>query len=98
MTGTRFESRSSEWAGDLTVWLRAHAEDNGEQMERLRKQLRRARETDLTPRQRQILTLYYEQGMNMAQIARKIGRDRSTVSRTMKRAREKLRRCLCYAL
>ena len=35
MTGTRFESRSSEWAGDLTVWLRAHAEDNGEQMERL---------------------------------------------------------------
>ena len=64
----------------------------------LRKQLRRARETELTPRQRQILTLYYEQGMNMAQIARKIGRDRSTVSRTMKRAREKLRRCLCYAL
>ena len=49
---TRFDTRSSEWAGDLTVWLRANAPDNSEQLERLRRNLRRAREQELTPRQR----------------------------------------------
>ena len=36
MRDTRFDARSSEWIGDMTVWLRDHAEDNSEQLERLR--------------------------------------------------------------
>ena len=51
MRDTRFDARSSEWIGDMTVWLRDHAEDNSEQLERLRRGLRRAREQELTPRQ-----------------------------------------------
>ena len=94
----RFDTRSSEWAGDLTVWLRANAPDNSEQLERLRRNLRRAREQGLTPRQKQMLELYFDQGMNMPQIARALDLNRSTVSRTLRRARERLYRCLRYTL
>ena len=98
MNATRFDTRSSEWAGDMTVWLREQANDNQEQMERLRRNLRRAREQELTPRQQQVLKLRYEQNMNGAEIARMLGLNRSTVSRTIRRAQERLRRCLQYAL
>ena len=98
MRDTRFDSRSSEWIGDMTVWLRENAEDNSDQLERLRRNLRRAREQELTPRQREILALYYDRGLKMPQIARKLGINRSTVSRTVKRAKERLYRCLRYAL
>ena len=98
MRDTRFDSRSSEWIGDMTVWLRDHAEDNSDQLERLRRNRRRAREQELTPRQREILALYYDRGLKMPQIARKLGVNRSTVSRTVKRAKERLYRCLRYAL
>ena len=98
MRDTRFDSRSSEWIGDMTVWLRDHAEDNSDQLEQLRRNLRRAREQELTPRQREILALYYDRGLKMPQIARKLGVNRSTVSRTVKRAKERLYRCLRYAL
>ena len=98
MNATRFDTRSSEWAGDMTVWLREQANDNQEQMERLRRNLRRAREQELTPRQQQVLKLRYEQNMNGAEIARMLGLNRSTVSRTIRRAQKRLRRCLQYAL
>ena len=55
MNDTRFDSRSSEWVGDMTVWSRSHSADNSEQLERLRKNLRRARERELTARQREML-------------------------------------------
>ena len=88
MRDTRFDARSSEWIGDMTVWLRDHAEDNSEQLERLRRGLRRAREQ----------FLYYDRGLKMSQIAQKLGVNRSTVSRTVKRAKQRLYRCLRYAL
>ena len=69
-----------------------------DQLERLRRNLRRAREQELTPRQREILALYYDRGLKMPQIARKLGINRSTVSRAVKRAKERLYRCLRYAL
>ena len=51
MRNTRFDTRSSEWIGDMTVWLRENAEDNSEQLDRLRRNLRLAREQELTARQ-----------------------------------------------
>ena len=89
MRDTRFDTRSSEWIGDLTVWLRENAPDNREQLDRLRRNLRRAREQELTPRQKQVLELYYDQGLDL---------NRSTVSRTLRRAKDRLYRCLRYAL
>jgi RNA polymerase sigma factor (sigma-70 family) len=98
MRDTRFDTRSSEWIGDMTVWLRENAETNDEQLSRLRRNLRQARERELTARQQQVLALYYDQGMNMPQIAKELGVNRSTVSRTLRRARERLYRCLRYGL
>ena len=77
MRDTRFDARSSEWIGDMTVWLR---------------------EQELTPRQREMVFLYYDRGLKMSQIAQKLGVNRSTVSRTVKRAKQRLYRCLRYAL
>ena len=98
MRDTRFENRSSEWIGDMTVWLRANAGDNSEQMDRLRRNLRRARDQELTKRQREMVALYYDRGMTMPQIAERLGVSRSTVSRTLRRARDRLYRFLRYTL
>lgn len=91
-------SRRGEWAGDLTVWLRENAPDNTEQRERLLRGLRQAREQELTPRQKEVLALYYDQGLSMPQIAGRLGVNASTVSRTLRRAKERLYHCLRYAL
>lgn len=96
MRNTPFDTRASEFAGDLTVWLRENAEDNSEQLERLKRNLRLARKQELTPRQSQMLSMYFDQGMNMSQIARELGLNRSTVSRTLVRAKARLYRCLRY--
>lgn len=102
MRSTRYErpfgTRASEWIGDLAVWNREHAADNSERLERLRRNLRQAREQELTPRQQQLLALYYDQGMTIPQIAEELGLNRSTVSRTLQRAKARLYRCLRYSL
>ena len=98
MNATPFDTRSSEWAGDMTVWLRENADDNQEQMERLLRNLRKARVQELTAREQQMLSMRFEQNMSGAEIARELGLNRSTVSRTLRRAQERLRRCLQYAL
>ena len=98
MANRTFDTRSSEWLGDMTVWLRDNANTNSELLTRLRQNLRRARQQELTPRQQQVLTLYYDQGMNMTQIAQTLGVNCSTVSRTIRRAKRRLYRCLRYCL
>ena len=98
MNATPFDTRSSEWAGDMTVWLRENANDNQEQIERLLRNLRKARIQELTPRQQQMLEMRFEQNMSGAEIARELGLNRSTVFRTLRRAQNRLRRCLQYAL
>ena len=98
MTDTPFSTRSSEWIGDLTVYLRETGEDNALQLERLRRNLRAARERELTPRQRVIVEMHYDRGLSGREIARRLGVHPSTVSRTLSRARRRLRRCLEYAI
>ena len=98
MRDTQFDTRASEWIGDLTVWQRQNAETNDEQLARLRRNLRKARVQELTPRQQEVLALYYDQGLKMVEIARELGIDPSTVSRTLSRAKARLYRCLRYGL
>lgn len=88
---------ASGWP-DLASWERESAPDNREQLERLHRNLRLARQQALTDRQRQMLELYYDQGLTMGQIALKLNLNRSTVSRTLSRAKDKLYRCLRYSL
>ena len=51
---------------------------------------------ELTELQRQTLIAYYFQERNIPQIAAERGVNKSTVSRTLRRAEEKLRRYLKY--
>ena len=97
MNGTPFDTRASEWEGDMAAWLQKNASDNREQLERLRRNLRLARLQELTPRQQELLTLYYEEEMTIPEIAQHLEINRSTVSRTLRRARERLHHYLQYA-
>ena len=90
--------RDNEFMGDLAAWERENGQDNSEQLERLRRNLRRVRSAELTPRQAQLLHLYYDLGYSMSGIAGELGIDKSTVSRTISRGRERLKRYLQYSL
>ena len=78
--------------------------------ESMRKLMRTAREdsptaaliaaalrSELTPRQAQLVTLYYVEQHNMREIGTMLGVNPSTVCRTLQAARKKLRRCLRYS-
>ena len=55
-----------------------------------------ALEEELTPRQRQMIHLYYVEQMLMRDIARYLNVNVSTVSHTIARGRRRLQRCLRY--
>ncbi len=58
--------------------------------------VQRVIDEELTPLQRETLLAYYIQQQNIPQIAADRGVHKSTVSRTLKRAEQKLRRYLKY--
>lgn len=62
------------------------------QMQRVQRVLKE----ELTPLQRETLLAYYYQQQTIPQIAAQRGVSKSTVSRTLRRAEEKLRRYLRY--
>ena len=89
--------RNNEFWGDMAAWNRQHSEDNSDRLERLRRNLRKAREQELTARQRQMLRMYYDEGKSMTKIARLLHVNKSTVSRTIARGRNRLKKCLKYS-
>ena len=98
MATTHYESTPN---GGLSasVWAELFGEsDNREQQARLLRNLHRAMEQELTPRQHQIVELYYEKGLPVTRISDLLGVTPSTVSRTLHRAKDKLRRYLEYSL
>ena len=58
--------------------------------------VRVAMNEELTDRQRELIQLYYLENMNMTKIAGQLGISPSTVSRTLKRGRGRLRKYLKY--
>lgn len=95
MSNTRYR-RGKEYAADMAHYARQMSSDNSEEMSRLKRNLVRALREDVTAKQRLVLTMYYAQGMNMREIGEQLGVDKSTVSRTIKRGEQRLRRCLRY--
>ena len=75
--------RDNEFMGDLAAWERENGEDNSEQLERLRRNLRRVRSAELTPRQAQLLHLYYDLGYSMSGIAGELAKIHSTIMRSL---------------
>ena len=95
MPSTRYK-RGKTYAADMAVYAREMASDNSAQLGRVKKNLLRALKEDVTPRQRQMLLLYYGERMNMREMGERLGVDKSTVSRTIKRGEARLQRCLRY--
>lgn len=95
MQNTRYR-RGKNYAADMAEYARQMSTDNSCQVNRLKRNLVRCLEEDVTERQRTMLTLYYAQGLNMREIGERLGVDRSTVSRTIKRGEQRLLRCLRY--
>lgn len=91
-----FDTRSSEWIGDMAAWKKLTADTNDDQMARLKKNLTVAIQNELTPRQQQVLSMYYSEGKTVTEIADALSVSISTVSRTLTRARARLRRALQY--
>ena len=81
----------------LQNWQNEEAGTNDERMYRLRKNLMTAVD-ELTPRQKEVVSLFFFDGMKVTEIGKELGLHKSTVSRTLKRAKEKLYRYLKYSL
>lgn len=64
----------------------------GAQVQRVKRAIRR----ELTPRQREIVRLVFYEHLHQAEIARRLGLNRSTVCRTLHRAESRLRKRLEY--
>lgn len=97
MAGTRYR-RGGLYAADMAHYARMLSEENNnaEEMSRLKLALWRALHEDVTDKQREYMLLYYGEGLNMVEIGQRVGVDKSTVSRTIRRGEQTLRRCLRY--
>ncbi|MBC5788023.1 MULTISPECIES: sigma-70 family RNA polymerase sigma factor [Clostridiaceae] len=73
-------------------------ETNQELLLRLKKALFKAMEEELTPKQQQVIKLYYFQNKNTVQIARIFHNNKSTISRIRRAAVHKLKTCLQYSM
>lgn len=71
-------------------------ESNSCQHSLMIKVMRNVIENELSQRQRQMITLYYFQKMNIPEIAEMLGVNRSTVSRTISRGRRNIMERLKY--
>ncbi len=70
--------------------------DNRQQLAGAKKLLRQVIQNDLTTRQKQIILLYFGKRMNMTEIANLLQVNKSTVSRTLRRALDRLEKYLRY--
>ena len=95
MPSTRYR-RGKIYAADMAVYTREMAADNSKEMSRLKRNLIRCLKEDVTEKQRVALTMYYAEGLNMREIGERLGVDKSTISRTIKRGERRLQRCLRY--
>lgn len=82
----------------MAVYMRQIASDNGEDSSRSRlvRNLVRCIREEVSPRQREVLLMYYVRGLNQREIAMELGVNKSTISRTVKRGEQRLRQCLRY--
>lgn len=98
MRNTRAIQRPAEIQAAIEKWQNESAGDNEEVRARLRKNLVKAIQEELTPRQRELLLMHYSGNFSQKEIAAKLGLDKTTVSRTLSRARHRLERVLRYSL
>ena len=82
----------------LCLWRQEQSGDNQERIRRLLSNLPLAVQQELTPRQREILQMRFTGGMSITGVAKELGLNKSTVSRSLTRSVERLYRSLRYSL
>ena len=80
----------------LAQWQQG-AEDNSRRLRRLRRRLPDAM-AELTPRQRQMVDMQFQEELTVTEIAQRLGVNKSTVSRCLRRARQRLYSRLRFTL
>ena len=91
--------RLTEFGGNLQAlrdYLNASNGGNSERIARMQQALRHAVSDVLTHNQRQALIWYYFEHKTVSEIANALGVNKSSVSRRLRRAREKLKKTLYY--
>ena len=90
--------QSTKYRAELQACLQQmqQEDEGGEERSRLLQNLARCMREEVTSNQRMMLTLYYGEKMKQPQIAARMGVNKSTVCRTLKRGEQKLKRCLRY--
>lgn len=96
MPGIRYDTPLNKYI-DYRQYLTESAGDNREILDRMCRNLNRAIRSELTLNQFRAIAFYYVEGMKMTEIAELLGVNVSTVSRTIKRGRARLQRCLKYS-
>ncbi len=94
-------SFSLEVFGDHFPWVDVNSplySDNSKQLERLKSSLKKAINSELTDCQKFAVEEFYFNNKTVTQISRELGVNKSTVSRHLKRARERLGHALKYGL
>lgn len=96
MRSTKFKGRPRRASAEMALYARQVAAHNSVEHSRLKRNLIKAIREELTPRQREVLNMYYARNMSVNDVAAALGVYPSTVSRTLKRAEQRLFRCLRY--
>lgn len=82
---------------EFELFLKLSASDNSSKIRALEKALKQAIESELTQKQGRVMDMYYFENMSMTKIAEVLGVNKSTISRHIKSATERLRKALKYA-
>ena len=95
---TRVTDAALEFDKDFMRELYGVCSDNARSVRIMCEMLHEIIEKDLTPRQREVLTMYYFENMRVCEIARKFGVAGTNVSRTRRRAERHIHEKLRYAM
>ena len=75
---------------DESFFTDAPSVENGIDRKLIKKALLYVINQELSPKQRQYVVMYYSENLNMEEIAKRCGVSKSTVSRTVSRARKNI--------
>lgn len=95
---SRRESYSDTYSGEADKNIRAILENNNDEdsVRKLKKLLLKVINNELTPRQKEIIMLYYFKGIDTVEIARQLEVSPQAVSSVMSRARIRMYRVMQY--
>lgn len=95
---SRRESYSDTYTGEADKNIRAilESESDGDSVRKLKKLLLKVINNELTPRQKEIIVLYYFKRVDIVTIARQLGITPQAVSAVMSRARIRMYKVMKY--